>query len=244
MSGNTITKLYGFSPFRWDRSTKIVIENSYFGPNQIFKSGEQSGIYNLLEMDCSLADGSKFNNNIFDREASSHNFINLYQVDDGTEEKHTTIEIKNNVFNGRSDPPIRIGFKGDPQFVDLYIEGNKYVSEEGDDPGWTGLFIIQPYDLDTLNFSGLSIYLKDNDVGNDRLFYYYEGNSDNVRHLIDLDETMLPKVYLWDKDGYKRISVLDYLDPSTAQTFLAPLLNVTPETPSGDSTEGGDTEGQ
>ena len=238
---NPVEKLYGFRPNRWNKSTKLVIENNYFGPNAVFEPGVSSGVYNLFELNCSIADGSKFNNNTFVKESCYHNMINLYQVDSGTEDKHSVIEIKNNTFDCASEcNPFRVGCKGAPEYVDIFVEGNTYTADENTEPEWKGLFFIQPYDKATEDLGGISIYLKDNVVPSDsKLFYYYAGTSQAQLH--DLEETKLPNVYIWNDDlgDYVKVNVADYMDTSTYAREVAPLLSTqeqptpepTPETP-------------
>jgi len=241
MAGN-VKKLYGFKPERWGESTKLVFENNYFGENQVYIAGEQSGIYNFFELDCSVANGSKFNNNVFTKNAC-HNVINFYQVDDGTEQEPVVIEIKNNTFECLPDSnPFRIGCKGAPQNVRFYVEGNKYVPDPETEPDYVGLFFIQPYVKQTEDLSGISIYLKDNDVGDNPLFYYYAGKND--AKLIDVDETKLPKVFIYNntKKTYEQVKVLDYavgadtlaeIEAATAPDQEIPSSD-TPETPTTD----------
>ena len=239
-----------FRPNRWGESTKIVVENNYFG--------ECPGLYNTFELNCSVADGSKFNNNTFVPEASTHNFINLYQVDSGTEDKPVVIEIKDNVFECSTDTnPIRVACKGAPKNVEIHIEGNKYICENLDE-NYSGLFFIQPYNMDTEDLSGVTIYLKDNVIPeNANLFYYYAKDGVDSK-LITLNEELLPKVFIFEVDedgnaGWKQLSILQYLSPYSKQKELDPLLaalEVTDDTntttPTGntdntDDTDGGET---
>ena len=241
------TAYNAFQPERWGEATKIVVENNYFGdcPN----------LYNTFELNCSVADGSKFNGNTFTKGASTHNFINLYQVESGTEEKPVEIEIKNNTFDcGPETKPIRIGFKGAPENVKIYIEGNKYIVDpETEDLDYTGLFFIQPYNTDTESLAGVTIYLKDNDIPDGiNLFYYYsEIGSDTP--LVTLNEALLPKVFLWETDEnsnghWTQLSVLRYLSPYSIENEFDPLmaeLEVTDDSgnsgDSGNSDDSGDS---
>lgn len=211
-----------FMPTRWGEPTKIVIENNYFGSNP--------AIYNFFELNCAVSNGSKFNGNTFSKEAAYHNFINFYDVESGTENKHTVIEIKNNTFDcGDNCNPFRIGCKGAPQYVDFYVEGNKYTADPATDPAWTGLFFIQPYAKETEDLGGISIYLKNNDIGNNKLFYYWAWDTD--AQLITLDESKLPNIFVWDDvlKTYTRVSLLDDLDESIYNREVVPLLTPTEE---------------
>ena len=243
-----------FAPTRWGESTKIVVENNYFG--------DCPDLYNTFELNCSVADGSKFNGNTFTKGASTHNFINLYQVDSGTEEKPVEIEIKNNTFDcGPDTNPIRIACKGAPENVKIYIEGNKYIVDpEMEELEYAGLFFIQPYDADTESLAGVTIYLKDNDIPDGINLFYYYSKMGRDTPLVTLNEELLPKVFLWETDEnsnghWTQLSVLQYLSPYSKEKELDPLLaalevtddtNTTNNTPTDntdntDDTDGGET---
>lgn len=217
MSGNTKPTKRAFQPNRWGKPTKLVIENNYFGPSP--------EIYNFFELNCAVSDGSKFNNNTFVKEAAFHNCFNFYEVESGTEDKHTVIEISGNTFDCGTDcNPIRIGCKGAPQYVDFFIEDNTYTADPETDPAWTGLFFIQPYVKQTEDMSGIYIYLKNNHIGDNQLFYYWAYPTD--AQLIDLEESKLPKVFVYDEElkEYTRVSLLDNLDESIYNREVKPLL--------------------
>lgn len=239
-----------FMPNRWGESTKIVVENNYFG--------DCPDLYNTFELNCSVADGSKFNNNTFVKGASTHNFINLYQVDSGTEDKPVKIEIKNNNFDcGTDTNPVRIACKGTPEHVEIYMEGNVYTCDELDE-SYSGLFFIQPYNDETVSLGGVTIYLKDNVIPeNANLFYYYAKVGRDTQ-LVTLNEELLPKVFIFEVDedgntGWKQLSVLQYLSPYSKEKELDPLLAAlevtddtntttpTDNTDNTDDTDGGET---
>ena len=244
MSGNTTPqKYYGFKPERWGKSTKLVFENNFFGDNTVYEEDVQSGIFNFFELNCAVANGSKFNNNTFVKGSCSHNMINFYQVEDGTEETPTVIEVKNNVFDCAIDSnPIRIGCKGAPKNVEFYFEGNEYTPDPGTDHDWTGLFFIQPWTTETTDMGGISIYLKHNVINDDAQLFYYDAKPGRDVKLVTLDESLLPKVYLWDDsiNDYRKLSVLEYLDARTYEEELLPLMGVNPEIPEEPITEGGE----
>lgn len=191
------TRKMGIMPNSWDKSVKIVFENNYFGDND--------GIYNLMELNCSLADGSSISGNTFSEHSCTHNHINVYQVDD-----NATININNNVF-AHSANGIRIGCKGAPKGVTINITGNRYDSTDtSDDGAWAGLFFIQPYGKQTTDMSGITINVSGNvnNSGIEQLFYYYAGVNDAQL----VADRKLPVV----KINGEAVSFEDYpIDPST-----------------------------
>ena len=165
----------GFMPNRWNEPTKVVFNNNYFGDNP--------GIYNLMELNCAVSNGSSFIGNTFTRGAASHNFINLYQIADGA-----TINIDNNNFDcGPETNPIRIAARDipDPETGELRaprdvvvnIRNNTYTGQI-EDPEYAGILFFQPFDRLTSDFSGITVNLSGNvtspDV--DQLFYLFLTN--------------------------------------------------------------------
>ena len=130
--------------------TVLQVEGCYFGTNT---KNELGKIYNLLELNCALKDGSYIKNCYFAKAACTHNVINLYTVKD-----NTTITIENNVFE-MSANACRIGFRGAPENVVVNFNKNTY-NETDSDPDWAGLLIIQPYGSATTSLAGVRVNLK------------------------------------------------------------------------------------
>lgn len=207
-------------PNRWNKPTKIVFNDNYFGANP--------GIYNLMELNCAVSDGSSFSGNTFVREAASHNFINIYQLAD-----NSTINIDNNKFDcGPDTNPIRIAAKdvvdpetGEahaPRNVVVNIRNNTY-SGQIDYPDWAGILFFQPYGKSTSDFSGITVNISGtvNNTGVSQLLYYYAGPND--AQLLDENGTKMPNVFI---DGVK----VDFRSFVEASTLARELPEPEPET--------------
>ena len=184
----TATKNYGIMG-SWDKreDTKgcvLKIEGCYFGSNPTDGSNK---LYNLLELQTKLANGSYIKDCYFKKEACTHNAINLYDVMDDCE-----ILIENNHFEYSANA-IRVGFINAPQNVIVRCINNIYDATDTNDPEWAGLIFVQPYVKQTTDFSGVTIYLDGtkNNSGVDQLGYIYCGPSDTL-----LDEDTLPRIYV------------------------------------------------
>ena len=166
-----------------DISTKLIVENCYFGENA---STESNKMYNLIELHTKLADGSRIANNYFEKSACNHNIINMYDVDDGA-----TITIENNVFE-YSGNAVRIGFINSPKCT-VNIRNNTYMeTDKSNDGAWAGILIIQPYGTRTVTMADCVINLDGNKGDeSEQLWYTYCGPSDT-----QLDDTTKPKVYV------------------------------------------------
>ena len=194
----------GFMPNRWNKPTKIVFDNNYFGENP--------GIYNLMELNCAVKDGSSISNNTFVKGAASHNFINLYQLDD-----NATINIDGNNFDcGPDTNPIRIaarnvevdGVKHAPKNVVVNIRNNTYTGDI-QYPDWAGILFFQPYGTDTSDFSGITVNISGTVTDIEQLVYYYAGVND--AQLLDEDGSKMPNVYI---NGNK-VNFRDFVEAST-----------------------------
>ena len=213
-------------PNRWDKPTKIVFNNNHFGPNP--------GIYNLMELNCAVKDGSSISGNTFDKGAAEHNFINLYQIDD-----NATIDIDNNTFEcGAATNPIRIaardlvvdGVSHAPKGVVINIRNNTFSSTEWDE-NYGGLLFFQPYDSLTSDFSGITINFSNNTNNSnvDKLFYFYLDNRPNstntgyrdTQYITNpTDTSKLPTIYvdghqLTDEELLAHVVAYDYVTTRT-----------------------------
>lgn len=147
---------------------KLIVENCYFGTNTANSVGN---IYNGLELNCTLKDGSSISNNYFAAAACTHNAINIYAVED-----NATIHIDNNHFE-YSGNAIRIGIKGEPTCT-IVCDGNSYDATDSTDE-YAGLLLVQPYGKQTTSFANCTIKI-DNTVHSDnkQLYYLYAGAGD------------------------------------------------------------------
>ena len=180
----------GFMPNRWNKPTKLILKDNYFGDNP--------GIYNLFELNCAVKDGSEFSGNTFTKGAASHNFINLYQLDD-----NATINIDNNSFDcGPDTNPIRIaardvvdenGEAHAPQNVVVNIRNNKYTGDI-QYPDWAGILFFQPYGKSTSDFSGITVNISGTVTDIEQLVYYYAGKND--AQLLDEAGSKMPHVFI------------------------------------------------
>lgn len=186
-------RFYGLIPYQ-DKSygingqaaeMKLTIEKCFFGANPANDVGK---LYNLLELNTILADGSSISNNYFAAECCTHNQINVYAVVEGA-----TINLNKNhfVYSGNA---YRIGVKNEPVCV-INMDGNSYdttdPSENGD---WAGLALIQPYGKVTTSFNNMELKINNvvNKSGDDQIVYIYANPTDTQ---FDRN-TNYPKVYL------------------------------------------------
>ena len=147
---------------------KVTIENCYFGTNTANSVGN---IYNGLELNCVLKDGSSISNNYFTKDACTHNAINIYAVEEGA-----TIRINGNHFE-YSGNAIRIGIKGEPECT-IICSGNAYDSTDENDE-YAGLLLVQPYGNKTTSFANCTIKINKTEHSDDKqLYYLYAGAGD------------------------------------------------------------------
>lgn len=198
----------GFMPNRWNKPTKIVFDNNYFGENP--------GIYNLMELNCAVSDGSSISGNTFVRGAASHNFINLYQLDD-----NATINIDNNSFDcGPDTNPIRIaardvvdpdtGEAHAPRNVVVNIRNNTYTGQI-DYPDWAGILFFQPYGKATSDFSGITVNISGTNTDIEQLVYYYADPTKDAQ-LLDETGSKMPHVFI---NGEEIVDFKSYVEAST-----------------------------
>lgn len=148
---------------------KLTIENCYFGSNTTTSTGN---VYNGLELNCTLKDGSSISNNYCAAAVCTHNMINIYAVEEGA-----TIYINNNHFEYSANA-IRIGIKGEPTCT-IVCNGNAYDATDITYPDYAGLLLVQPYGNQTTSFANCTIKI-DNTVHSDdeQLYYLYAGAGD------------------------------------------------------------------
>lgn len=174
---------------QWNTSTKLVVDGCYFGDN--------TGIYNVFELNTPIANGSSINNNYFSAAVGSHNVINIYSVEDGAE-----VDIKDNHFE-MSASAARIGIIGDKMAI-FNFENNSYdatdmTDSDGDGvPEWAGLITIQPYGNQTISMKDIEINIDNTIISPSipqQLFVYYSNTTDT-----QLDDANKPTVNV---DGVK-----------------------------------------
>lgn len=150
------------------KPVKLVIEDCYFGTNN---ENEVGKIYNGLELNCILKDGSSISNNYFEKSTCTHNIINIYNV-----EEDATISINNNFFE-YSGNAIRIGIKGEPKCT-INIDGNEYNETDANDE-YAGLVLVQPYGKETTSFANCTINITNTKHDDEKqLYYLYAGEDD------------------------------------------------------------------
>ena len=197
----------GFMPNRWNEPTKVVFNNNYFGDNP--------GIYNLMELNCAVSNGSSFVGNTFTRGSASHNFINLYQIADGA-----TINIDNNNFDcGPDTNPIRIAARNipdpetgelrGPRDVVVNIRNNTYTGQI-DYPDYAGILFFQPYGHDTSDFSGITVNISGTVTDIKQLVYYYAGPTKDAQ-LLDETGSKMPHVFI----NGTELNFKDFVEAST-----------------------------
>lgn len=149
---------------------KLIVENCYLGTNTANSVGN---IYNGLELNCILKDGSSISNNYFAAAACTHNAINIYAVEDGA-----TIHIDNNHFE-YSGNAIRIGIKGEPTCT-IACNGNSYDATDSTDE-YAGLLLVQPYGKQTTSFANCTIKIDDTVHSDSKQLYYLYAGADDMQ---------------------------------------------------------------
>ena len=163
---------------------KLILENNYFGP---FVPGENTGIWNFVNIDCTLVNGSKISGNYFEKGYNNNDGISIYNVENGA-----VIEISDNTweFSGNG---VRLGIKGNPTAM-FNIRDNIYHSTLENDNA--GLLCIQPYNRSTTSMSGITINLSNITHDDDRrTWYLFQTKND-----MEFTEETIPVVI---EDGVK-----------------------------------------
>ena len=151
-------------------SVKVDIQNCYFGDSPAGTTGQ---VYNIIEPNAPMKDGSVISNNYFTRGALSHNCISVYQVEEGA-----TIRIENNTF-GFSDGTVRIGVQGSPACT-FEINNNTVLEIDEGNPTYQGLVLVQPYGKQTATFANMVINMANNTMPCEQQIYTYYGTNDLV----------------------------------------------------------------
>lgn len=160
---------------------KLIVENCFFGPS----TGVQGALYNLIEPNVYLADGSSFSNNYFNKQCCTHNAINLYGAVENAQ-----ITVSGNVFEV-SAGTVRIGVKGQPTCT-ILMDGNvikKHNTAYGLEDA--GLVTVQPYGKQTTSFANMAIYMSNTKAPTEQIIYGYYGSNDT-----ELTEARMPKIYV------------------------------------------------
>lgn len=158
---------------------KLTIERCYFGANP----GVQGALYNLIEPNVVLADGTSISNNYFAKKCCTHNTINLYGAAESS-----CINVSSNVFE-LSAGTIRIGVKGQPTCT-IAMDGNvihKHDSAYALD--YAGLVTVQPYGKQTLSFANMTINMNGNEAPTEQIIYGYSGSNDTA-----LTDALMPTI--------------------------------------------------
>jgi len=164
-----------------DIPVKLVVENNFFGDN----AGINGKMYNLIEPNAQLMNGSSISNNYFTSGCCIHNIINVYgTIDNGL------ININGNVIEMTAGG-IRLGVKGN-KVCTINIRNNKVLATN---PAYTdedqGLVTIQPYNKETTSFAKITVVMSDNELPCEQIIYGGYTAKDTVLN----DETM-PKIII------------------------------------------------
>lgn len=157
---STTSKGYWFKT-TGDKETKLTITNCFFGSNA-------GTIYNTLELNTKLKNGSSISNNYFVEDSCTHNHINIYGA-----AKNAIIGINNNTFELTGG--VRIGIKGEPACT-LNFKDNTVIKTTDDD--WAGLICIQPYGKQTTSFKNMIVNINNLTIPSKQVAYYYVGGAD------------------------------------------------------------------
>lgn len=123
----------------------VVIEDNEFLPSN-------ENCYNLINIYGKFMDGSSISNNIFRQGCSQHNLISFFAVDDGA-----TVYFNDNQCEYVKDMAmVHVQIPGSPKCT-VIMEGNSYVSHPDTDPKWEGLFVVQPFSTQTVDYKDVTI---------------------------------------------------------------------------------------
>lgn len=144
---------------------KVIIERCFFGNN--------TNVYNLLELNSKLDDGTSICYNYFKKGNCTHNEIGLYGAVD-----NSNWNISSNYFED-SQAGIRIGMKYTP-ICNITIDNNTIQCiSVPDQKKWEGLVTIQPYGKITSTFENVNITLNGNKLPVNQYAYMYIGENDS-----------------------------------------------------------------
>lgn len=160
---------------------KLTVERCYFGANP----GVQGALYNFIEPNVVLADGTSISNNYFHKKCCTHNTINLYGA-----AENANITVSGNVFE-ESAGTIRIGVKGQPT-CEIFMENNivrRHNTAYGMED--SGLVTVQPYNKQTTSFANMTIQMNGNKLPTEQVIYGYSGSKDT-----ELTDALMPVIYI------------------------------------------------
>ena len=159
---------------------KVIIENCFMGDN--------ANVYNHINLDAFLKDGSSFSENYFTLDSCTHNHMSFYNV-----AEKALIKICENVIENR-DGGVRLGQRGNVECT-FNISKNEIIGEPVEP--WVGFVCVQPSNMLTESFAKCTINMNGNKYGADRMIYGYSGSKDTM-----LDETNAPTVFI---DGVETV---------------------------------------
>lgn len=222
-------RFYGLTPAKkamgitLSCDTKLTVEGCFFG-----KCGDY--LYNFLELNGKLADGSSISRNYFVWGCCSHNEVNVYGIAD-----EAVISINNNYIGS-----IRIGPKGAPQNVKVNIKSNEYNLNDNPDPEWPGLIVIQPYATQTTSFNGVTIDVDGTKtaLAAEKLAYIYAGAKDTKFNW----QTNYPVLYMNGKLVEEIDNLGEPIEGTKPGEEEEPVVDPTPEVPETPTTEESKTE--
>lgn len=179
-------KDYWLKAPRSNKPTKLVFETCFFGPSN---PNGANKMYNLIEANFPMANGSSFSYNYINRQCCTHNVFSVYNVEDDA-----TIKINGNVFE-YSDGSVRIGMIGAPKCTIAMNDNN--VQSGPEDGVWAGITCIQPYEhsdpeIATQTFAGVTITMSGNKTPTDQQYYLYQG----TRSAFDITAETAPTIIL------------------------------------------------
>lgn len=152
-----------------EKPTKLVIKNSYFGPNSVDTDGNK--IKNGFELAGPIADGSIISGCYFAKGVARNNAICFYHVEDGA-----TITVRDCVFE-ESINAVRVGTMGDVEVHYEFINNTYNATLEGD---YAGFLLIQPYSNKTISMAKNVIRIAGivNNTDQEQLYYVYYNPKD------------------------------------------------------------------
>lgn len=159
-------KVCGIYNEAYDPMLVTIVDNYFADP------AEGYNIFNLININAALKDGSSISMNYFSENCCTHNQINLYNVEEGA-----NVEIcKNNIRMSKN--AIRLGIVGNPTYT-MNIDGNNYNDTDTANPDYAGLLLIQPKNTETEGWNNAIININNTTHTDDlQLFYLYAGETD------------------------------------------------------------------
>lgn len=164
MQGVNTTETKGYAVKLGSGAMKVVIENNQFKPSAVAEGKDATNMYNGIESNAKLKNGSSISGNVFAAGFVTHNPIGVYDIEDGA-----TVKVNNNTFETSG---MRIGPKGPDAVGTFEIKGNKLGAYDNE---WNDFVLCQPYSKTTGSWKGITLNFSNTEMNGRPLVFLYNG---------------------------------------------------------------------